>query len=103
MARRVWDVVLPVARRRRDRRADLAVCGVVGVHAPGQEASVIAATGLFALQHRGQESAGVAVADAGEVMVYKDLGLVAQVLEDKRLISLRGERAIAHCRYSTTG
>jgi amidophosphoribosyltransferase len=79
------------------------MCGVVGVHAPGQDASAIAALGLFALQHRGQESAGVAVSDGEGVMVYKDLGLVAQVLEESRLASLRGDRAIAHCRYSTTG
>jgi amidophosphoribosyltransferase len=79
------------------------VCGVIGVYAPGQEASSIAALGLFALQHRGQESAGVAVSDSDGLMVYKDLGLVAQVLEEKRMASLRGDRAIAHCRYSTTG
>ncbi len=79
------------------------MCGVVGVYAPGQEASSIAALGLFALQHRGQESAGVAVSDSDGLMVYKDLGLVAQVLEEKRMASLRGDRAIAHCRYSTTG
>jgi amidophosphoribosyltransferase len=79
------------------------VCGVVGVHAPGQEAAAIAALGLFALQHRGQESAGVAVSDGEGVMVYKDVGLVSQVLEERRLASLRGDLAIAHCRYSTTG
>ena len=79
------------------------MCGVIGIHAPGQDASALAALGLFALQHRGQESAGVAVSDGDGVMVYKDLGLVAQVLEERRLASLRGDRAIAHCRYSTTG
>jgi amidophosphoribosyltransferase len=79
------------------------MCGVVGVSAPGQEAGPIAALGLFALQHRGQESAGMAVSDGIGVMVYKDLGLVAQVLEERRLDSLRGSLAIAHCRYSTTG
>ncbi|MEA2623390.1 MAG: amidophosphoribosyltransferase [Chloroflexota bacterium] len=79
------------------------MCGVVGVFAPGQDAAAIAALGLFALQHRGQESAGVAVSDGEGVMVYKDLGLVAQVLEERRLVSLRGDRAISHCRYSTTG
>ncbi len=79
------------------------MCGVIGVHAPGQEAAPLAALGLFALQHRGQESAGLAVSDGTGVMVYKDLGLVAQVLDDRRLPSLRGDRAIAHCRYSTTG
>jgi amidophosphoribosyltransferase len=79
------------------------VCGIVGVHAPGQEAAAIAALGLFALQHRGQESAGLAVSDGEGVMVYKDLGLIAQVLDERRLASLRGDLAIAHCRYSTTG
>ncbi|MDP8904363.1 MAG: amidophosphoribosyltransferase [Chloroflexota bacterium] len=79
------------------------MCGVVGVFAPADNAAALAAVGLFALQHRGQESAGVAVSDGAQVMVYKDLGLVAQVLDDRRLASLTGERAIAHCRYSTTG
>ena len=79
------------------------MCGIVGVHAPGQEAAGLASLALFALQHRGQESAGVAVSDGGGVMVYKDLGMVAQVLDERRLPSLRGHLAIAHCRYSTTG
>ncbi len=79
------------------------MCGIVGVHAPGQEAAGLAALGLFALQHRGQESAGVAVSDGDQVMVYKDLGMVSQVLDERRLPSLRGHMAIAHCRYSTTG
>ena len=79
------------------------MCGVVGVYAPGREAADLAALGLFALQHRGQESAGVAVSDGEGVMVYKDLGMVAQVLDERRLPSLRGHLAISHCRYSTTG
>src|SRR5664279_6480239 len=79
------------------------MCGVFGVVAPGQEAARIAALGIFALQHRGQESAGVAVSDGDQLMLYKDLGLVAQVLDDRRLPSLRGALAISHCRYSTTG
>jgi amidophosphoribosyltransferase len=82
------------------------MCGVFGVALPesfGQEAASVAALGLFALQHRGQESAGVAVSDGAEVMVYKDLGLVSSVLDERRLPSLRGSLAIAHCRYSTTG
>ncbi len=79
------------------------MCGVAGVHAPGQDAAALAALGIFALQHRGQESAGVAVSDGTGVMVYKDLGLVNQVLDERRLASLNGERAIGHCRYSTTG
>jgi amidophosphoribosyltransferase len=82
------------------------VCGVFGVALPeaaGQDASAVAALGLFALQHRGQESAGVAVSDGRELMVYKDLGLVSTVLDERRLPSFRGPLAIAHCRYSTTG
>ncbi len=79
------------------------MCGVVGIYAPGHEAAGLAALGLFALQHRGQESAGVAVSDGEQVMVYRDLGMVPQVLDERRLPSLRGHLAIAHCRYSTTG
>ncbi len=79
------------------------MCGVFGVLAPGADAAPVAALGLFALQHRGQESAGVAVSDGEQLMLYKDLGLVAQVLDERRLPSLRGPLAIAHCRYSTTG
>ena len=81
------------------------MCGVVGVVLPGDghEAAGVAATALFALQHRGQESAGVGVADGGHLMIYKDLGMVGQVLDERRIPSLRGELAVAHCRYSTTG
>jgi amidophosphoribosyltransferase len=82
------------------------VCGIVGVALPpgcGTEAAAVASLGLFALQHRGQESAGVAVSDGSEIFLYKDLGMIAQVLDERRLPSLRGDLAIAHCRYSTTG
>ncbi len=79
------------------------MCGVFGALVPGGEAARVAALGLFALQHRGQESAGLAVSDGEQLMLYKDLGLVSQVLDERRLPSLRGELAIAHCRYSTTG
>jgi len=82
------------------------MCGVFGVVlAPesGQSAAAIASLGLFALQHRGQESAGVAVSDGEQLMLYKDLGMIASVLDERRLPSLKGELAIAHCRYSTTG
>ena len=72
------------------------MCGVVGVHAPGQDAASLAALGIYALQHRGQESAGVAVSDGIGVMVYKDLGLVDHVLDDRRLQSLAGHLAIPH-------
>ena len=79
------------------------MCGVFGAVTPGTDAARIASFGLFALQHRGQESAGLAVSDGDQLMVYKDLGLIAQVLDDRRLPSLRGHLAVAHCRYSTTG
>src|SRR6476660_7094164 len=82
------------------------MCGVFGAVLPGGEptdAAAIASLGLFALQHRGQESAGVAVSDGEQLMLYKDLGMIASVLDERRLPSLKGELAIAHCRYSTTG
>ncbi len=82
------------------------MCGVFGASVPaGAEvsAAAMAALGLFALQHRGQESAGVAVSDGSQLMVYKDLGMISSVLDERRLPSLRGDLAIAHCRYSTTG
>lgn len=79
------------------------MCGVVGVLARGGDAASLASLALFALQHRGQESAGVAVSDGDQILVYKDLGLVAQVLDERRIPRFRGELAIAHCRYSTTG
>ena len=98
----------PAARARLGRDAARPLmCGVFGVvlrarqRAP--EAAALAALGLFALQHRGQESAGVAVSDGEQLMLYKDLGLIASVLDERRLPSLQGDLAIAHCRYSTTG
>jgi len=82
------------------------MCGVFGAVLPaGTEtgAAAVAALGLFALQHRGQESAGLAVSDGDQLMLYKDLGMISSVLDERRLPSLRGDLAIAHCRYSTTG
>jgi amidophosphoribosyltransferase len=82
------------------------VCGVFGAVLPagsGTSAAAVAALGLFALQHRGQESAGVAVSDGEQLMLYKDLGMISSVLDDRRLPSFGGDLAIAHCRYSTTG
>lgn len=78
-------------------------CGVFGVWAPGEEVAKLTYFGLFALQHRGQEAAGMAVSDGSGVVVYKDLGLVAQVFDEPTLASLRGYVAIGHTRYSTTG
>ncbi|HVL54768.1 MAG TPA: amidophosphoribosyltransferase [Vitreimonas sp.] len=82
------------------------MCGVFGAVLPpgsGTEAAAVAALGLFALQHRGQESAGLAVSDGEQLMLYKDLGMISSVLDERRIPSLRGDLAIAHCRYSTTG
>ncbi len=82
------------------------MCGVFGAVLPeGEptEAAGLATLGLFALQHRGQESAGLAVSDGDQLMLYKDLGMISTVLDERRLPSLRGNLAIAHCRYSTTG
>ncbi|MEV4623076.1 amidophosphoribosyltransferase [Asanoa sp. NPDC049573] len=78
-------------------------CGVFGVWGPGEEVAKLTYFGLYALQHRGQEAAGIAVSDGSGVVVYKDLGLVAQVFDEPTLASLRGHLAIGHTRYSTTG
>jgi amidophosphoribosyltransferase len=78
-------------------------CGVFGVWAPGEEVAKLTYFGLYALQHRGQEAAGMAVSDGSAVVVYKELGLVAQVFDEPTLGSLTGHLAIGHCRYSTTG
>ena len=78
-------------------------CGVFGVWAPGEDVAKLTYYGLYALQHRGQEAAGMAVSDGSAIVVYKELGLVAQVFDESTLSSLRGHVAIGHCRYSTTG
>ncbi|HET9516183.1 MAG TPA: amidophosphoribosyltransferase, partial [Actinoplanes sp.] len=78
-------------------------CGVFGVWAPGEEVAKLTYFALYALQHRGQEAAGIAVSDGSGVVVYKDLGLVSQVFDEPTLASLRGHLAIGHTRYSTTG
>ncbi len=78
-------------------------CGVFGVWAPGEEVAKLTYFGLYALQHRGQEAAGMAVSDGTAVVVYKDLGLVAQVFDESTLGALQGHLAIGHNRYSTTG
>jgi amidophosphoribosyltransferase len=78
-------------------------CGVFGVWAPGDEVAKLTYFGLYALQHRGQESAGIAVSDGAHIVVYKDMGLVSQVFTEASLESLRGHVAIGHTRYSTSG
>ena len=78
-------------------------CGIFGVWAPGEEVAKLSFYGLYALQHRGQESAGIATSDGERILVYKDMGLVSQVFTESDLAVLKGNLAIGHCRYSTTG
>jgi len=78
-------------------------CGVFGAWAPGEQVSKLAYFGLYALQHRGQESAGIAVSDGRRMLVYREMGLVAQVFNEATLESLNGYLGIGHTRYSTTG
>jgi amidophosphoribosyltransferase len=78
-------------------------CGVFGVWAPGEEVAKLTYFGLYALQHRGQESAGIAVSDGVHTLVYKDMGLVSQVFNEAALEMLQGHLAVGHTRYSTTG
>jgi amidophosphoribosyltransferase len=78
-------------------------CGLFGVWAPGDEVARLTYFGLFAQQHRGQESAGIAVSDGTNILVYKDLGLVSQVFNEATLTTLHGDLAVGHTRYSTTG
>jgi len=79
-------------------------CGIFGVHAPGEDVARLTFFGLFALQHRGQESAGIAVGDGSVVRLRRDMGLVSQVFDEQTLAGLRGgDVAVGHTRYSTTG
>src|SRR3954464_2434136 len=78
-------------------------CGVFAVYAPGQPVAHLTYLGLFALQHRGQEAAGMAVSDGSEIMVVKEQGLVATVFDERTRAPLVGHLAIGHTRYSTTG
>jgi amidophosphoribosyltransferase len=78
-------------------------CGVFGVWAPGEDVAKLTYYGLYALQHRGQEAAGIAVSDGAQVLVFKDLGLVSQVFDEQTLAAMPGHIAVGHCRYSTTG
>jgi amidophosphoribosyltransferase len=79
------------------------MCGVFGVYAPDRDVARLAYFGLFALQHRGQESAGIAVSEQGRLTGLRDLGLVSQVFNEQKLHGLQGQVAIGHTRYSTTG
>jgi amidophosphoribosyltransferase len=78
-------------------------CGVIGLYMPGEEASRFAFFGLFALQHRGQESAGIATSNGKAINVHADMGLVTQIFREEDFYPLSGEMAIGHTRYSTTG
>ncbi len=79
------------------------MCGIFGIYAPDRDVARLAHFGLVALQHRGQESAGIAVTDEGHLMALRDMGLVAQVFSEEKLRGLAGQAAIGHTRYSTTG
>jgi amidophosphoribosyltransferase len=79
------------------------MCGVFGLRAPSRDVARLTYFGLYALQHRGQESAGIAVCEGGRLTAVRDLGLVPQVFDERSLSALRGEYAIGHTRYSTTG
>ena len=78
-------------------------CGVFAVHAPGRAVAQMTFDGMYALQHRGQESAGMAVSDGESVTVVKDMGLVMTVFDERTVSALPGDLAIGHTRYSTTG
>jgi amidophosphoribosyltransferase len=78
-------------------------CGVIGVFAPNEDVARMAFFGLYALQHRGQEAAGIAVADGQTISIYKGVGLVTQVFAANTMAELNGHYAIGHTRYSTTG
>jgi len=124
MTRRLIDATSPPNREQTVTNTDLSVespkpldtsasdqpenepreeCGVFGVWAPGEDVAKLTYYGLYALQHRGQEAAGIAVADGSQVLVFKDLGLVSQVFDEQTLAAMPGHVAIGHCRYSTTG
>jgi amidophosphoribosyltransferase len=83
------------------------MCGIFGIYdpigAPDRDVARLTFFGLYALQHRGQESAGIAVSDGSRVMAMKDMGLVSQVFDEPKLSALQGRMAIGHARYSTTG
>jgi len=78
-------------------------CGVFGVFAPGRDVARLAYFSLYALQHRGQESAGIATCEGGHITTLRDSGLVSQVFDEEKLRALEGDMAIGHVRYSTTG
>src|SRR5271165_6656460 len=78
-------------------------CGVVGVYAPGHDVARLAYFGLYALQHRGQESAGIAVSDGASIVCHREMGLISSIFDEEILSKLTGYIAVGHTRYSTTG
>jgi amidophosphoribosyltransferase len=98
--------VIPSARVAGERSLDEGpreACGLFGIWAPGEDVARLIYFGLYALQHRGQESAGMAVSDGHNILVYRELGLVSQVFNEGTLATLQGTFGIGHTRYSTTG
>jgi amidophosphoribosyltransferase len=85
------------------RREAREACGVFGIYGPGEDVARLTYFGLFALQHRGQESAGMAVSDGEDLRVHREMELVSQAFDEETLSRLRGDLAIGHTRYSTTG
>jgi amidophosphoribosyltransferase len=86
-----------------DRDGPRDECGVFGVYAPGHDVARLAYFALYALQHRGQESAGIATCEGGHITTLREAGLVSQVFDEEKLRALEGDMAIGHVRYSTTG
>jgi amidophosphoribosyltransferase len=78
-------------------------CGVVGIYAPGHDVARLAYFGLYALQHRGQESAGIAVSDGASIVCHREMGLISSIFDEEILGKLTGYIAVGHTRYSTTG
>src|SRR5437016_7510029 len=78
-------------------------CGVFGVFGPDEDVARLTFFGLYALQHRGQESAGIATSDGVQLHLFAEMGLVSQIFDEENLTALTGHMAIGHTRYSTTG
>src|SRR3954453_3969547 len=97
VAGRGYDEEIP------DRDGPRDECGVFGVYAPGHDVARYAYFALYALQHRGQESAGIATCEGGHITTLRETGLVSQVFDEGKLRALDGDMAIGHVRYSTTG
>ena len=95
--------MIPTERPIPDREGPRDECGVFGVYAPRHDVARLAYFGLYALQHRGQESAGIATCEGGHITTLRETGLVSQVFDEEKLRALEGDMAIGHVRYSTTG